>query len=184
MRTITCNMCELDLPIDAFYPTRVKAGTKRGRCKRCSVQYSMTWNSSHPERVEISAARHADRNRTRQRERAKETRKQRTQYMRGWRERNRARVNELAAELRPISDTYIRIRGSRIPIWADRQAMRILYREARRLTKETGIPHEVDHVIPLNNPIVCGLHVETNLRIVPRTINRSKHNNIVEAAYF
>ena len=34
-----------------------------------------------------------------------------------------------------------------------------------------------DHVVPLNGVGVCGLHVESNLRVVTRFVNRSKKNH-------
>lgn len=34
----------------------------------------------------------------------------------------------------------------------------------------------VDHIIPLNHPYVCGLHVPINLRIVPRATNMHRGN--------
>ncbi len=51
-----------------------------------------------------------------------------------------------------------------------------MYEEAQRLTKETGIPHEVDHDLPLNGKYVSGLHVFENLRVVTRNQNRTKSN--------
>lgn len=35
---------------------------------------------------------------------------------------------------------------------------------------------ELDHIIPLNHPRVCGLTVPWNLRTVPRAANISKSN--------
>jgi len=47
----------------------------------------------------------------------------------------------------------------------------------RRLrNKATGVMWEVDHVIPLNSKVVCGLHVAENLAVIPKYVNRSKHN--------
>lgn len=37
-------------------------------------------------------------------------------------------------------------------------------------------PHEVDHIIPLNHPNVCGLHVPWNLRALSLSDNRKKGN--------
>lgn len=63
--------------------------------------------------------------------------------------------------------------------WADQCAIDALYAEAVRLTEQTGVPHEVDHIVPLTSNIVCGLHCEANLRVVPRRVNRSKGNKLV-----
>lgn len=60
--------------------------------------------------------------------------------------------------------------------WANALAMAAFYREAARRTAESGVPHEVDHIVPLVGADVSGLHVENNLRVVPQEINRAKSN--------
>jgi hypothetical protein len=49
-----------------------------------------------------------------------------------------------------------------------------MYLEAQRLTKETGIPHEVDHIYPLQGKNYRGKHTPENLQIVPLYWNRGK----------
>lgn len=51
-----------------------------------------------------------------------------------------------------------------------------LYLEARLRSIETGVPHEVDHIVPLLHETVCGLHVPANLEILTRRQNRRKSN--------
>lgn len=92
--------------------------------------------------------------------------------MNGWYARNsdsvRARGNDRKAA----------IRGTVTPRWADKKAIRAFYLEARRLSKETGVPHHVDHIIPLKGKNVCGLHVENNLRVVRGVDNQRKYNKL------
>lgn len=60
---------------------------------------------------------------------------------------------------------------------ADFAEIRKVYREADRLSLATGVKHNVDHIVPLNHPRVCGLHVAWNLRAIPAGPNMAKSNN-------
>lgn len=66
------------------------------------------------------------------------------------------------------------------PPWVDRKALYALRDEARRLSRETGIEHVLDHIVPLNHPRVCGLTVPWNLRVIPRKVNGAKSNGWCE----
>lgn len=68
-----------------------------------------------------------------------------------------------------------------MPKWADTKAIRQIYAECQRITRETGIKHEVDHIVPLNGVKVKGLHVAENLRVIPAKLNRKKSNHFDEA---
>lgn len=62
------------------------------------------------------------------------------------------------------------------PSYANLKAIEKIYFECEKITKETNIPHHVDHRIPLKGRTVCGFHIETNLCILNKHSNLSKHN--------
>lgn len=63
------------------------------------------------------------------------------------------------------------------PPWQDWRSVSVFWERSKALTAATGIQHSVDHVVPLVHPIVCGLHVPWNLRIIPLADNVRKSNN-------
>lgn len=155
------------------------------------------WRERHPEAVKEAnkAAYHA--NIDHHKARAKEWRKANPDKARekanAWRRANPERAAEIrSASIKRWRAKYperaaaaIRLyqaqKRKALPKWADRNAMRAIYAEARRLTKETGVEHHVDHIIPINSPVVCGLHVEANLQVIPAVENARKGNRLPTA---
>lgn len=56
------------------------------------------------------------------------------------------------------------------------QVTREFYIEAALKTQMDGVKYEVDHIVPLIHPQICGLHNEWNLRVIPEEENRVKSN--------
>lgn len=69
-----------------------------------------------------------------------------------------------------------RVVAGATPSWVDAKAVLAVYAAARKVSKETGVPHHVDHVVPLTSKLVCGLHVQNNLAVKPGVENLKKHN--------
>ena len=62
------------------------------------------------------------------------------------------------------------------PDWANKFYIYEAYELAQLRSKLFGFLWEVDHIIPLVNKQVCGLHVEHNLQVVPAQWNKQKSN--------
>jgi 5-methylcytosine-specific restriction endonuclease McrA len=57
--------------------------------------------------------------------------------------------------------------------------MQQLYRITKVLNEEEGfLKYAVDHIYPINSPVVCGLHVPWNLRVITREENAKKTNKL------
>ena len=96
-------------------------------------------------------------------------------------ERKREYDKKFAAEnpalMRAYKSRYRAAKLNACPKWlTDEDKARIveIYAEARRLTELTGVPHEVDHIIPLQGRTVCGLHVPWNLRVLTKEENNRR----------
>lgn len=91
---------------------------------------------------------------------------------RNWRLRNPHACAALAAK------RHAAVRR-RTPPWLTAEhfeAIKAVYLLASRITKATGVPHEVDHVVPLQGQTVSGLHVPWNLQVLPEVDNVRKGN--------
>jgi hypothetical protein len=99
-------------------------------------------------------------------------------------EKNLERKRVYRKETPELQLVYVRNRQTRqknaMPKWADLDAIKAIYRQSAWATRVSGIKHHVDHFYPLKSDVVCGLHNQFNLRIVPAKINLSKGNKFIE----
>jgi hypothetical protein len=84
-------------------------------------------------------------------------------YEQLYRERNRAAYRAKDAKRRAIELLAL-------PLWADLTDIKDVYEEAKYFG------YQVDHIIPLQNKLVCGLHVRDNLQLLSERENKSKGN--------
>jgi hypothetical protein len=75
-----------------------------------------------------------------------------------------------------IKAKYKSIKLNAIPKWADLEKISCLYSVAAMLNKYGNQKYHVDHIIPLKNKNVCGLHTYENLRVISALENLKKGN--------
>jgi hypothetical protein len=90
-------------------------------------------------------------------------------YKRLWKKKNRSKLN---ASLWKYRAAKLRANVN----WANEFFIREIYDLAQLRSKATGIKWHVDHIVPLKSKIVCGLHVENNLQVIPAIANVLKSN--------
>jgi hypothetical protein len=102
-----------------------------------------------------------------------DTAEYRTERTRKWREIHPERSHNFTRESQ-------KKRALRTPKWLTEEhvmQMGAFYREANQKTRETGVPHDVDHIYPLLGKLSSGLHVPWNLQVLTAEENRKKSNH-------
>ena len=100
-----------------------------------------------------------------QKEYHKKNREKRLAYHREYAKRNRAKWNAYQAAWRAQ-----KLKAT--PAWVDRSEIEKIY------SKASDLGLHVDHIVPLQNPLVPGLHVPWNLQLLTPEKNKSKGNRI------
>ena len=104
-----------------------------------------------------------------------------------WRDKNKERLKKYKkdyafkkqAKLTSLQGKRRAAKLQRTPAWLtdfDKLKMECLYQVAAMRTRESGYAWHVDHIIPLQGKTVSGLHVPSNLQVIPATDNLRKNN--------
>lgn len=142
-------------------------------CVVCARANQNKWDAKNTDKLRQYVSKYDAANRKTRRDAARlyrlENAASANKATREYRKRNPSLITALGAERRA---TVLKA----TPKWVDRQQLKKVYEECRFLTEKTGMQYEVDHIVPLKNKYVCGLHVPCNLQIILATENRRKNN--------
>ena len=196
-----CSKCGVELSISEFHCDSSKPDGHHPWCKSCRLMSSRRRRGVTQDRyfsklrkpgfVPLegkASARWYQAHAETERKRAHEKRKNNPEPFRAanrrWRERNieiaRERVrkyqreNPHALAFNAAQRRAVKLRAT--PSWANGFFISETYRLASLRTNTLGVKWVVDHIVPLRSSIVCGLHVEHNLRVIPESVNAAKGN--------
>lgn len=162
-KLFTCTKCTKKKQEHEFY--KGYKGQVRSWCKLCYSEDNKNRYKNNPDNIKENRKLYYQDNKEIEQER-----------MKLYYEQNKEKFLEYSAKKRAT-------KKEACPIWLSqkhRSEIKSIYKMARNISVKTGIKHHVDHIIPLVNEIVCGLHVPWNLQVLPAKENLSKHNKFDE----
>ena len=189
----TCSTCKAEKPRSEFHR---KADAKDGlppHCKECKRGRDAAYRARNIERLRAydiaryqhparKAASNASAKRVYEKDKPAALKKM-AEYARAHPEAVRKAKNAYTARNPAKTLAKVRRRQARklnaTPAWANQFFIEEIYELARMRTQQKtgGITEwQVDHIVPLQHPLVQGLHVEYNLQVIPALQNQRKGN--------
>lgn len=168
MNTRACAICAAVYDI-ALWPTRHGKPTGN-KCRACHNAASKQ-SRSLPSRRGVYNKK------------SRESKKARYATDTGYRTAEQAKARNFAK----VNRGYIQHRNNlrklakarRTPRWlssAHIDKIKFYYTLAGKLSNLHATKYHVDHIVPLQGKLVCGMHVPWNLQVIPASENLSKHN--------
>jgi hypothetical protein len=170
MDTKECSKCGEKKSTEDFAARKLSKDGLNAWCRECMSEY----RRQNKERQHMLQAEWARRNPEKRKATERKSRKKHSMARREYNRQYHQRHPEKAlAHCRKRQAAKLQ----RTPSWANEQLISAYYKEAKRLEELTGIQFHVDHIIPLQGEMVSGLHVETNLQLLPAHENIGKSNS-------
>lgn len=177
-----CCKCKQEKHHSLFYANKRMNDGLNSFCIECHKAYNRAKKAQNRANPEFRAAELAYKKQYRER-----TVQQRSEYMAKWREANKERVSQYGVQYRHERKEWYNYLCqkrkidlmNRTPAWLTEDDLWMIaeaYELAGLRAVVIGGEWHVDHIIPLRGRRVSGLHVPTNLRVIPRAENQRKTN--------
>lgn len=175
-----CTICAIEKPITEFY-FRKDNGKYRSQCKKCWNATTKAWAQANPDARKIHRAKWEQANPGHLKIRKAKYRQRHPIEYRRWNLQNPDIVKKInaawASKNKPKLAAAAAKRRAMLlqatPPWANHDDIEKIYIEAAHFKME------VDHIIPLQHPLVCGLHIPENLQLLTTSENRRKSNRFM-----
>ena len=168
-----CNTCESEQLKTNFYNNRTRPDGLGSACKTCLKLKSQT--SEAKAYIEKRRLQNHTKDLARKRSWYQDNKERMLTYYQEYRKdnphMNQTHVNKARASKKKAACLN----------WDDIELntfiIKELYEHSTNLSNITGVKHHVDHIIPLQGKLVCGLHHYTNLQVITAKANLSKSNS-------
>lgn len=177
--TKKCWTCHEEKDISLFTRDAAKKDGYSGRCAACSRKANLAANKDQTKAIDRSR-RYREAHPELEAARRLADKEASALRLKKWAKEN---VEKQKAHVYVKTATRRARKIKATVAWANKFFIAEAYALARLRTKTTGVVWHVDHIIPLKGKIVCGLHVEHNMMVIPATTNRAKGNKLEVASW-
>lgn len=178
-----CSYCQRTKVASEFNKREASSDGLSYKCKPCEKEYrkanAAMYKTLRREYYERNRELEKDRSLSYYRENRDRLIRQHAEYM----ERTYTQQRAYRLEKKDVYAARLAFgraaRSKRTPPWltdAHFEEFYDFYSRARGVTDLTGVPHQVDHIVPLRGKKVSGLHVPWNLQIITAEANLRKGN--------
>lgn len=154
-----CCKCKVEKPTTEFYKRKNRPLGIGSECKDCvKTRARQNWEQNKEVRLETNKQRWILK------------KEEYSATAKAWREKNKGYITAASKE-RKVAKMH------RTPKWANKEKIKAYYDVCAFFNEVNGyIKYHVDHIIPLQGKQVSGLHVHSNLQVLPALENMSKGN--------
>lgn len=155
-----------------------------------AAEFLPKWTAKNPEKIKQYVEKYAAKKAITNKIWNQQNREKCNQYAKNWHANNKAKSNVASKDWRKRNrDVMNALKMARhadilkrTPKWLssdEKWMMKQAYEIAKVRTEMTGLAWHVDHVLPLRGKFVSGLHVPSNLQVIPAIDNLKKSNQHV-----
>ena len=177
----TCSCCQQSKDSSLFYKASANKDGLANQCRDCKSAKNRAYAKANPEVYVKARVKYLAANAAKHKENCRrwdlENKERRLEIG-----RNYAKNNPEAICMKVAKRRAAKYQSTPMALTdVDKLHIRCIYQLAQMRTKESGQEWHVDHIVPLRNKKVCGLHTPWNLQVIPKMENLKKKNTFVVA---